>query len=51
LASENAQVEVLHKLREWGKEIVTTEEFNNMLFLAKDRYGRTPGTWHQRKSK
>jgi hypothetical protein len=34
MASEKGQIELLHKLWEWGKKIVTPEEFNK-IFLAK----------------
>ena len=43
MASEKVQIELLQKLREWSKEIVTLEELNKM-FLAKDVWGRT--AWH-----
>jgi len=30
MASEKGQIEVLHKLLEWAKEILTQEELNKM---------------------
>jgi hypothetical protein len=38
------QIEVLHKLWEWAKDILTPEELRNKLFLDKDFCGRT--VWH-----
>jgi hypothetical protein len=43
MASKKGQIEVLHKLWEWAKKLVTQEELKNM-FSAKYGYGRT--AWH-----
>jgi ankyrin repeat protein len=43
-AAERGNTEVLERLREWGKEQLTTEEFKNKIMLAKDSEGQT--AWH-----
>jgi ankyrin repeat protein len=40
---KKGQIELLHKLWEWAKEVLTQEELNNM-FLAAVRDERT--AWH-----
>jgi hypothetical protein len=44
MASGKGQIGSLHKLWDWAKGVLTQEELNNMLFLAKDRYEKMPGT-------
>ena len=44
VAAEEGKPEILHKVWEWAKEKLTTEEINNNLLLATDCYGRT--VWH-----
>jgi len=39
MAAEKDQIELLHKLWEWAKVVLTQEELNNML-LTKDRDGK-----------
>jgi len=36
VADENGQLVILHKLWEWAKEVLTGDELNKTLFLAKD---------------
>jgi len=43
MAAENGQIELLHTLWEWAKEILTLDELNN-IFLGKNKYERT--AWH-----
>ena len=38
------QIEVLYKVWEWAKDVLTPKEFRNKLFLYKDICGRT--IWH-----
>ena len=45
MASENGQIEVLKKLWEWAKEVLTSEEIQSM-FLVRDESKRPLGTWH-----
>jgi hypothetical protein len=35
VAAENVHIEILHKLLEWAREVLTQEDLNN-IFLAKD---------------
>jgi len=42
MASEKGKIYVLHKLWEWGKEILTPEDLNKLL-LDDDIWGRTDG--------
>jgi hypothetical protein len=51
MVAKEDEIEVLHKLCEWAKEVLTQEELNNMLFLARDGYGRTVGASGQRRAK
>jgi len=44
MAVYEGQIEVLQKLWEWAKEVLTQEDLNDMLYLAKDKYGKT--AWH-----
>ena len=39
-AAENGNLEILHKIREWAEEKLTTEEKNNKLLLGTDREGK-----------
>ena len=50
IAAKNGQIELLHKLWEWAKEVLTPAELNNM-FLAEDFWIGQPGTWQQRMAK
>jgi hypothetical protein len=34
-AAENGHVDILHKLREWAKKLLTPDELYNKVFLAK----------------
>jgi len=43
MTAEKSQTEVLHKLWEWAKDVLTPE-LNSMLFLAKDEEKMT--AWH-----
>ena len=45
-AAENGKLEIVHKLWEWAKEVLTQEEVNNML-LGKDTEKMTACTWQQ----
>jgi ankyrin repeat protein len=36
VASKKGQIEVLDKLSEWSKEVLTQDEFWDMLLLAED---------------
>ena len=36
VVAEKDQIELFHKLLAGAKEVLTEEEFNHMLFLAKD---------------
>jgi hypothetical protein len=36
VVTEKGEIEVLYKLCEWGKEVLTQEELNNILFFARD---------------
>jgi len=40
MAAEKGQLEVLHKLWEWAKELLTQEEIK-YVFVDKDGFGRT----------
>jgi hypothetical protein len=43
VASQYGKLDILHKLWEWAKDVLTQEELNNIL-LAKDEYERN--VWH-----
>jgi len=43
MAVEEGQIEVLYKIWEWAKEVLTQGEFKNM-FLANDEFKRN--AWH-----
>jgi len=43
VALKNCELDLLHKLWEWPKKVITPEDFNNM-FVVKDREKRT--AWH-----
>jgi hypothetical protein len=43
VTSEKGPLEILHKLWEWGKVILTQEQLNNM-FLVKEKMKGPPGT-------
>jgi len=48
IVSEKGQVELLHKMWELGKEVLTRKELQSM-FLGKDGYERT--AWHKASQK
>jgi hypothetical protein len=48
MAAEKVETEILHKLWERAKEVLTQEELNNM-FLTRDGYKRT--AWHMASGK
>ena len=41
MAADMGRLEILQKLWEWANEKLATEEINNNLLLATDRWGRT----------
>jgi hypothetical protein len=43
MASEKGEIQVLHKLSDWVKELLTHEELSN-IFLSKD--GDERSAWH-----
>jgi len=43
MTSEKTQIEKLHKLWDWAKEVITQEVLTN-IFLSKDDFKRT--AWH-----
>jgi hypothetical protein len=45
LAAERGKFESLHKLWEWVKEKLTTEEISNKLFLGTDNKAMTDWHW------
>ena len=45
MAEKNGNLEFLHKIWEWAKEVLTPEDRNDKLFLAKDIKERTD--WHR----
>ena len=49
MAAEKGHIEVLDKLWEWAKEVLTQEELNSMLFLDKDGDGKA--AWHMASEK
>jgi endo-1,4-beta-D-glucanase Y len=44
VAAGMGKLDILQKIWEWAKEILTKEEINNKLLLATDNKGRT--AWH-----
>ena len=49
MAAGKGELVLLHKLWEWAKEVLTQEELNNTLFLAKD--GDEITAWHMETEK
>jgi hypothetical protein len=45
MAKKEGQLELLHKLWEWAKNVQTPEELKGII-LAIDESKRPPGTWH-----
>jgi ankyrin repeat protein len=43
IATDNGRIEVLNKLRDWAKEVLTQEKLI-YIFLDKDKFERT--AWH-----
>jgi len=41
MAEENGTVELLHKIWDWAKKLLTAEDWNNKLLLASDIKERT----------
>jgi len=45
MAEENGNLELLYKIWEWAKWVLTSEDWNNKFLLAKDIKERT--AWHR----